>query len=484
MTLYKKYILITIHNQCVGFWLSAAKILSRNYNIVIVCRNHEAKKKFRTILPDLNVSIECQEYFYEKKENINLNPLREACLIEKKYGETFTQIMSYDRGMGKGYISNAEKHPDSGKALWSHGRKIKELLKEFLLWEYIIDKYSPILILTKTHNDILSLIANYNRIRYLGLGKAKYGSRFMWIDNKHYQSLKLMEKTKEYVSKYRKLNKFLSRDYVHDLSSIHVFSRFYYDIPTSIKVIIKLFIYDGYRKIRGTYNRDSYKPWGWIPVILRRLFRYSYFKKYGKKPDELKGVKFVYVPLSQEPEISLSSFSPEFTNSMEMLTWVSKSLQADTFLVVREHPASFGVRSKYFHENLRRISNVILACPEASSWDWVKCSKLVVTISGTVGVEAVYFNKPVLIFGKHQIIRHLPTVRYANSLATTKGALNELLSISENDKLFKVSKEALYQAQMDVSFEMPGFEKTTKSDKLHTIFADVAIARLKESYDL
>ena len=99
-------------------------------------------------------------------------------------------------------------------------------------------------------------------------------------------------------------------------------------------------------------------------------------------------------------------------------------------------------------------------------------------------MEAVYFDKPVLSVGKHQLINHLPTVRYINSFDSTKKAVKELLLLSENEKLFKVSKEALYHAQNDVSFELKGIEELVKSRKLHMDIAEKVVKNLKEKYDI
>ena len=125
-----------------------------------------------------------------------------------------------------------------------------------------------------------------------------------------------------------------------------------------------------------------------------------------------------------------------------------------------------------------------MAYPTIPSWEWIKKSKFVTTITGSVGVEAIYFEKPVLSFGKHQIINLLPTVRYVNNYESTLKGVNELLSLSEDDRLFKVSKEALYHSQIDVSFEMPGIEKIYKSRELHMDLAAIAAKNLKEQYNL
>ena len=95
----------------------------------------------------------------------------------------------------------------------------------------------------------------------------------------------------------------------------------------------------------------GYKFLGWYPSLFRRPYMYNYFRKYGEKPENMRGFNLVYFPLHYEPEISLLSVSPEFNNSMELIAWVSKSLPANILLVVKEQPYSYGIRSKNYYDN-------------------------------------------------------------------------------------------------------------------------------------
>ena len=45
--------------------------------------------------------------------------------------------------------------------------------------------------------------------------------------------------------------------------------------------------------------------------------------------------KYIYFPLHLEPEIALLGASPEFNNSMELATWLAKSLPVDFNLVIK-----------------------------------------------------------------------------------------------------------------------------------------------------
>jgi hypothetical protein len=167
---------------------------------------------------------------------------------------------------------------------------------------------------------------------------------------------------------------------------------------------------------------------------------------------------------------------------MELISWVSKSLPADTLLVVKENPWAFGVRPKSYYYRLAKIPNLVWAQPDISSLEWINNSSLVAAISGTVGFEAVYCNKPVLSFGTHQIINYLPTVCYSNNFFNTRKAIEKLLNLNPEDKIFNISQHALHEAQLEVGFRMPGFEKIHNSSELHLDLAQIAVDRLYQEY--
>ena len=96
-----------------------------------------------------------------------------------------------------------------------------------------------------------------------------------------------------------------------------------------------------------------------------------------------------------------------------------------------------------------------------------------------MGFEAVVSLKPVLSFGKHQVINLLPTVEYADSFDTTREALKAMLSESLDDKhQLKVSKTALELAFNEVCFDLSGYEKIFRSNELHMKLARTALDNL------
>jgi hypothetical protein len=68
-------------------------------------------------------------------------------------------------------------------------------------------------------------------------------------------------------------------------------------------------------------------------------------------------------------------------------------------LYVKEHPIMVGYRTHRYYRELKKIPNVKLMNPSTSSFDLIKNAKLIATITGTVGWEALIFKKPVITFG-------------------------------------------------------------------------------------
>jgi hypothetical protein len=167
---------------------------------------------------------------------------------------------------------------------------------------------------------------------------------------------------------------------------------------------------------------------------------------------------------------------------MEIVAWISKSAPADTVIVVKEHPDCFGVRSRHYYDNFRKMANVLLAHPETTSREWIERSSLVSTITGTAGLEAVYFKKPVLSFGRYQVINRLPTVRHADSYETTKKGLDDLLKMERGDGRFEAGRRALHAALLRVSVALPGFEKTYESCEMNPDMAKALVDNLVEQF--
>jgi len=199
-------------------------------------------------------------------------------------------------------------------------------------------------------------------------------------------------------------------------------------------------------------------------------------------PKDLSKEKIIYFPLHMEPERTLLKFSNEFNNQFEAIVWISKNIPAGWLLVVKEQPKALGHRRTESYTLLRSMANVVLSKPEISSRDWIANARIVVTISGTVGEESVHLERPVVTFGRHQIINGLPTVYTITGFDDAKGVLDHLTTSGESETRLYKSKISLHNAVQALSFSMVGYASNYTSDVFQESDATLAIKELVKAY--
>ena len=483
-------VLVLIAAQQQGFLASVAKLLSVEHKVAIAT-SETARDDIASIWPDLAEFIDVRSEFVPDIDGKNI--VQECLRRELRYGETFAMISSYDRALGKGYLFNADRHPDMIRSWWPHERKLRDMLEDFLYYEHLMSRHAPDLVISHFPVKIPTVVARGQGAKTLSVTSARFGEKFMWVENEHLENSHMTLSLKESLAAVAKTGDYSDVDYVQLTESVVRHSRIDYSYRHALKYAVSRTLKESRARIRTAAShvlrrkkldaRVGYRFLGWVPSGLRRPYIYRYIGKHGVTPDELGGRRIVYLPLHLEPEGALLSVSPEFNNSMELIAWVSKSMPADAVVVVKEQPFSYGIRSKHYYENLRRIGNVLLARPSTHPWEWIRASALVATITGTTGIESVYFEKPVLSFGRHQAVNHLPTVRFADSYESTKAGVEELLRIGgPGDEVFKVAKEALYRAQMDTAFDLPGYADTYQDRQPQLQIAESAIEHLRRQY--
>ena len=160
--------------------------------------------------------------------------------------------------------------------------------------------------------------------------------------------------------------------------------------------------------IRSTTNylKNPYKseqttenPWyTLIDKIIRKIRSLRNLNKLYDKPNW--NEDFVYFPLHWEPEINTLLLAPFFTNQINLLTQIAKSLPAHFKLYVKEHPGMSDYRPTEYYKELKKIPNLKFINTATSSFDLIKNSKLIITITGTAGWEACLLKKPVITFGE------------------------------------------------------------------------------------
>lgn len=166
---------------------------------------------------------------------------------------------------------------------------------------------------------------------------------------------------------------------------------------------------------------------------------------------------FIYLPLNQEPERSLLIDAPYYTNQIEVVRHIAKSLPPGYKLYVKEHPTqgkARGWRSISDYKQILEIPNVKLIHPKVSSIDLIKKSDLVITVSGTASLEALFYNKPSILFADYGY--HEAGIVKINSLENLPVAINNALNSTVD--LRKLSRYVSRLINNSFEFDYYGFQ--------------------------
>ncbi len=447
--------LVFVGSQQKGFLLALAEMLEERFRVVLIASAADVAQLIRQRMPNTEVRLG-----FSAHDSTEVHDENEFCRIETTYGERLGFICAQDRALGHGYLFNVDLYPNTIRTGWTGTRKYSLICAEFRFYEALAAEFSPELTISMGINQIQNLVFRHRGTQTFGLGAVKFGDRLFWFENPHYTS---RIQRKAMVTRLNEGQGLFSNPEPRlelELSSFTFNRQLRFSLPWCIAEATKLVLLDARKMLAGTRKRNSYRFAAWVKPTLNKALAYRYMKRVGVRPEDLAGRRLIYMPLHLEPEVALLSVAPEFNNSMEMISWLSRNVAADTLIVVKEHPVGFGVRPRRYYRRLSSLPNVVLAHPMTSSQDWILAARMVATFTGTAGIEAIYLNRPVLSFGVHQAINRLPTVRVAEAFSQVRSHIDELLAIEMSDIRFRVSKWVLHYSMLDISFPSPGFEDT------------------------
>lgn len=168
----------------------------------------------------------------------------------------------------------------------------------------------------------------------------------------------------------------------------------------------------------------------------RKLFKL--YKKLSVYPDL--NTKYLVFFMHFQPERTSMPEAYDFSNQWFIIRMLSQSLPKGWKLVVKEHPSifinqlDFRYRNSKFYKNIDAIDNVELASLYCDTFDLIDYSQAIVTITGTVGVQALIRNKPVLVFGVASY-RNQPNVYSIRELSDLEEAIEDIKNTGSENQL-------------------------------------------------
>lgn len=109
--------------------------------------------------------------------------------------------------------------------------------------------------------------------------------------------------------------------------------------------------------------------------------------------------RYILFTLSQDPERSTLITAPFYTNQLELIKNIVKSLPIGYKLYVKEHQAmaSREWRKISYYRELLALPNVRLIHPTVNTIDLIRNASLVISISGTSSFESIFYQVPSIV---------------------------------------------------------------------------------------
>ena len=479
------------------FWLDAGFI---QFGIAKFLQNIVDVKFFAII--DTNEGKE----FFKNQKFVNFSKIwfyRDCLTLNKKTDMEFLVDFEKKYNLNLWKIIYSDVHFNKYNKFYKF--KLEEILpiieQEIKFYEQILNEIKPDFLIIRTtdyaKNQILHQICKARNIPILMLGHSRLGKKCiittesdLWDEH---QKTSQLEKSKEFS-----LEELQSNLKIYSKSQKNMIKT--YQSSSVSKILAALYFV---LHVTKTEYRKYYEHKGWsinnmikneIDIFFQKRFRKRFIDKNSTK--ELKvNEKYAYFPLQFEPERTVLIASPFYTNQLEILKNIAKSLPVHYFLYIKEHPSqsSNNWRKIEYYKQILQIPNVKFIHPSISSLILVKNSDLVVTITGTVGLEAAFFQKPSIVFGDsifsdlscvHRVknLEELPRIirKTLKKKVELKELNNFMNRVEDNSFEFDITK---IQTDMDNIFYFDAFLQDVKIDnkkmsifleKNKKIFSDLA----------
>lgn len=201
-----------------------------------------------------------------------------------------------------------------------------------------------------------------------------------------------------------------------------------------------------------------------------------YFKSLYRRYDTIEGLpsgkEIIFFPLHQEPEATLNYMSEFYSNQPATIENIMKCLTPNQVLAIKEHPVDKGsLLRRKFWEIKKQYSGLYYFPAEIHGREIMRVARRVVTLTSTVGWEAIIIGKPVYILGQifYDNMEGLPVVTNFNELKKELRAepADTRISIEDITEFVAMMTEQCYRGN---PFPYPElYSDTNKAHVVHAI---------------
>ena len=338
------------------------------------------------------------------------------------------------------------------------------LEKECKFYEKVLDDVKPDFMITydpPLHNQKLFYdLCVAKGIKVLGLYITKVGNRCIIAQNGKTLDLdKTLEGIKSQNRNLEEIKKLLSSSGYSDIIKNYLKGRENTRIDKLRAVTEYVFKSDNsnIKTHYSYYGRTKSK-------VLIDAIKFSIGKKNRKnfmdhnlKTDVNLKTPFIYMPLAVDEESNLLNYAPFYTNQIEVIRHIIKSMPIKYKLYVKEHPGEEvrGWRNISEYKEILDIPNVTLIHPSVPSEKLFRNCSLVITIRGTTGLDAAFYGKPSVIFGDLSYSL-LPSVFKVDALEELPNIIRK--AVTKSADVHDLDKYITLIQENSFAFDLLGFE--------------------------
>ena len=381
--------------------------------------------------------------FLTKQKLINFSKIwffhDHICKTNKKPDRKYLRFIEEKYNVDLGLLASNERFFNKFNQFYKFSADEISLIleQECKLFEKILDEVKPDFLITGIttlhYNHLFYKMCQARGVKILMLrlsylrGLCIIASRTYLIDNAQYDekhNFSSLSEFQNYMKKYDADKE--SSTYKDTFQS----SKIKY-LQSALKY---LFSNNSNLKTHFTYyGRTKLKV---IRIILINEIKKRY-RKYFINKNLIRNIEnqrpFVYFPLQTDPERSTLIAAPRFSNQIEVITNIAKSLPDGYDLYVKEHPLMIlrEWRSISDYKHIMSLPNVKLFQPSVKSENIIKKSSLVISINSTSGLESGFYDKPSITFSD-QDFSYLSFVHQVKSFQELPDAIKKSLKKKVN----------------------------------------------------
>lgn len=181
-----------------------------------------------------------------------------------------------------------------------------------------------------------------------------------------------------------------------------------------------------------------------VTKVKANLFRFIRHRRIAKflasQPMNLPKNRIVFLPMHFQPEASTLINGVWHANQISLIENLSKALPLGYTLIVKEHPRGRGMRPLWQYRHIASLHNVQFC--DLSSKEILQRADAVITISGSIGLEALAMKKPVVMLGR--------TFHSFNSVYYRADNMEQLTAVLQNI-LFKNDFEQIPNLEEEIN---------------------------------